>query len=423
MQTHDNRKTGLDFVRVDGEPCDVKGRRLMRQKLRLLVLPVGMLVMACNTQGPGGLSGGTFGGNDGTNNSSGTSAGPNGTGPGSTPTKTALDDRVTDYNEAIRTATLKLVGTLPTLTTTKAIAGATDKKAAYAKALDKLFTDPRFNGRMVKFWRDAMRMGGNGLDTAPVLAAQLMSEGKPYTELFTAKTGTCPTFDGATNTFTSADCQNGVPTQAGVLSNPEVMSQFYSNMAFRRVRWVQETFVCTKFPAEVLATAAKIDGKDYTSPWDFNSIGNDPINFKDTKSVVCANCHTTINHLAPLFGNFDDMGTYQNQISVMTPVAPDPIKTQLTHWLVAGEKTSWRHGEQVADLPALGSAMATDPDVAECAVARMWNFAMSKEDIVADLATVPVTVLEPHIASFAQGGFDLKATLRDMMLSDDFTKF
>ena len=41
------------------------------------------------------------------------------------------------------------------------------------------------------------------------------------------------------------------PASAGVLTDPAVMRQFYSNMAFRRVRWVQETFACTKFPAEV----------------------------------------------------------------------------------------------------------------------------------------------------------------------------
>ena len=30
----------------------------------------------------------------------------------------------------------------------------------------------------------------------------------------------------------------------------KVLSQYFANMAFRRTRWIQETFVCTKFPAE-----------------------------------------------------------------------------------------------------------------------------------------------------------------------------
>jgi hypothetical protein len=67
--------------------------------------------------------------------------------------------------------------------------------------------------------------------------------------------------------------------------------------------------------------------------------------------------------------------------------------------------------------------MAADPDIAECAVARMYNLAMSKEDIVSDLATVPLEVLQPHIDEFKSNGMNLKQTLRAILLSDDFVKF
>lgn len=400
----------------------------MRQKLTLLVLPLGILLAACDAAGPSQLSGGD--GNDGstegdTSSSTGThSSGSSMGSGGGAPEHTALDDRATDYMEAYRTASIKLVRALPSLQQVKDLAGAADQKKAYTAAVDGLLADPRFNARMVKYWRDVMRIGGDDeMDAAPVLAAKLMVEEQPYTNLFTAATGTCPTFDGATNTFADGDCQNGVTTHAGVLTNPGVMKQFYSNMAFRRVRWVQETFVCTKFPAEVVTKPTQVDGKDFTSPWDFKSISGAPINFLDTQSVVCANCHTSINHIAPLFGNFDMDGQLQGQISVMTPQAPDPVTTERTHWLPDAEKTAWRHGEEVADLPALGKAIAADPDVAECAVARMWNFAMSKEDIVNDLAIVPDVVLDPYKTKFKADGYDLKATLRAMLLSDDFTKF
>lgn len=400
----------------------------MRRKLTLLVLPLGLMLAACDASGPSQLSGGTEddgpgGTSGGTTGSGNESTGASmGTAGGTEPT--ALDERTTDYSEAYRTASLKLVRALPTLQQIKDLASATDKKKAYTTAIDALFEDPRFAGRMVKFWRDSMKIGGDAeMDAAPVLAAQLMVEERPFSELFTASTGTCPTFDGDAGTFTAADCQNGVTTHAGVLTNPGVMKQFYSNMAFRRVRWVQETFVCTKFPAEVVSKPSQVDGKDFTSPWDFNSISGAPINFLDTQSVVCANCHTTLNHLAPLFGNFDMNGALQGQISVETPQAPDPIATERTHWIAASEKTAWRHGEEVADLPALGKAIAADPDVAECAVARMWNFAMSKEDIVNDLAIVPDVVLDSYKKLFNSNDMDLKATLRAMLLSDDFTKF
>src|SRR5262249_22576087 len=155
----------------------------------------------------------------------------------------------------------------------------------------------------------------------------------------------------------------------------------YGSMAFRRVRWLQEIFVCTKFPAEYSDHPISKGGVDYVSPWPFESVATAPIDFQDTKSVVCANCHTTINHIAPLLANFDMNGKWQSGIAVQTPTTP-AVTTELSHWLQPGETTSWRLGEEVSDLAALGQAMASDPDVNECVVARLYNFAMSKEDIV-----------------------------------------
>ena len=173
------------------------------------------------------------------------------------------------------------------------------------------------------------------------------------------------------------------------------MSQFYSNMAFRRVRWLQETFVCTKFPAEYSATPVAMGNGQYVSPWSFTSItgGTDPtvapVNFQDTSSVVCANCHTTMNHIAPLFAQFDAQGVFQTSIQVKTPVLMTPT-SKLTDWLPSTEVTSWRMGKPVADITALGAAMAADSDVTSCFVARAWNWAMlTKTDIVDDAAVVP----------------------------------
>jgi hypothetical protein len=334
----------------------------------------------------------------------------------------ALAARTVDYNEALRTASLKLVRRLPTLDQIRAVERATDPRAAYEAELDAMLESPAFASRMVKFWRDTMRMGGEGLDTAPVLAAQLMVEGGKFSDLFTLTTGNCPTFDGETGTFAAADCASGAPVQAGVLTDPAVMRQFYGNMAFRRVRWVQEVFFCSKFPAEVTEAPTQMNGKDYTSPWAFESISAEPINFQDTQSVVCANCHTSMNHIAPLFANFDADGMWQGNIAVMTPLAPEPVTTELSHWLPAGQPTAWRMGQEVADLAELGEVLSEDPALSECMVARMWNWSMSKEDIVTDLATVPYGILEPYVLDFDVDR-DLKKTLRSIMTSEDFISF
>ena len=74
-------------------------------------------------------------------------------------------------------------------------------------------------------------------------------------------------------------------------------------------------------------------------------------------------------------------------------------------------------------MVALGQAVALDADVADCLAARMWNFAMSKEDIVTDLATVPASVLAPTLATFQKSGQNVKKTLRALFTGDDFIKF
>lgn len=347
---------------------------------------------------------------------------PSDPGGGTTaPEPTALDDREVSYSDALRTASLKLVDRLPPLSQIKRVANAEDQKAEYETIVDELFEDERFNRRMIRWWRDTLRQGGGDLESAPVFAARVMVEDRPFADLFTASENNCPSYDNDAEAFVDGDCNNNVPEHAGLLTNPGTMKQFYGNMAFRRVRWVQEMFACQKFPTEYAQTPEDKGAGQYTSPWDFESVASGPIDFQDTSAVICANCHTSMNHIAPLFGNFDEEGMWQDGIQVMTPTA-EPMTTELSHWLRAGETTHWRIDMPVADLPELGQALASDPDVTQCVVARLWNFTMSKEDIVSDLATVPSEVIAPYVNEFASTG-NMKATLKAMMKGDDFVRF
>jgi hypothetical protein len=279
---------------------------------------------------------------------------------------------------------------------------------------------------MVAFWRDTLRMGGGDLESAPVFAAEVVVEDRPYTDLLTATAGTCPSFDEGSGAFTPGDCANGAPVHAGLLSHPGVMKQFTSNLAFRRVRWVQETFDCTAFPAEVIAAQDIGAAAVYTSPWQLDSIAGTAnggrVNFLDTSSVICANCHSTMNHIAPLFGHFDRDGMWMEGFAVTLPIDGLPT-AMLSDWLPAGQTTAWRFGVAAPDLPGLGAAMAADPAIAECAVARSWNWAFGKGDIVNTLAVVPSEVIAQQVADFRAGGFRLKPLLRAVFTADDFVLY
>ena len=348
--------------------------------------------------------------------------------PAGTPPKT-------DYGEALRTASLKLVGELPSLADIKSIGDAAsdaDRKKAYESFVDRMLADPRFATTQIAWWRNTLKTGADptaaatagapSMDTAATFAAQVVVEDRPWTDLFTAATGTCPTF--ANGAFTAASCTNGAKT-AGVLGDPGLMAQYTSNMAFRRVRFVQETFACSKFPAEVVSPGKTLGAGQYTSPWDFDSIAGGAsakIDFHDTSAVICANCHTTMNHLAPLFATFDAKGQFLTAIQVQTPVTP-PVTTVLTDWLPAGQSTAWRNGTAVTDLPSLGAAMAKDPAVARCAVVRTWNWAFSRGDVVNDGANIPDGVLDDTQKAFNDSGHKMKTLIRSVFTSDTFTRF
>lgn len=384
----------------------------------MLVAAISLAACAGTPTGPGPSGDDTNPGSDGSN--MGSNSGDE--------YDQALADRVVDYNAALKIAALKLTGDLPSLTEVQTVQNATDQKAAYATLITDYMNRPTFAKQMFYFYRDTFKIGETAeLDTAPAFAAQLAATNGSYMNMFTASAGNCPTFDENTGVFTAAECTNGGP-KAGVLTNPGVMKQFISNFAFRRTRWVQEMFACTMFPAEISSTPTDVGGAaPYTGVWPFNSIasptnGGGRVNFQDTSAVICANCHSTINHVAPLFAYYDAAGQFQTAMAVPTPLDGAPPAV-MTDYLPAGEQTAWRLNKPAADLPALGAQMAADPAVAECGVARIWNYALGKTDIVDTLQVVPSETIATQVAAFTSNGFKMKDLIFAVFTSDDFVKF
>jgi hypothetical protein len=391
------------------------------------------------------------------NNGQGANAGTGGAGGNMGPDPSELDEREVNYSEALRVASLKLVGTLPTLEQIYEMADEPEETKAdlYATMIDEMMADDRFEVLMIEYWRSVFKQYGTGLpfdhddddqtpmvnppdrDTAPVFAARVVAEGRPWTDLLTATSDTCPTYDYDTGTFVSGDCDNGI-TPAGVLSDPGTQSLYYGNLAFRRNRHFHEVFLCrngnapggaepTESPSDVGPCGQGEPPPNYNSPWPMDSISgacNDgPVDFHEyNATTVCANCHATWNHRAPLFANFDTLGMFQATPQVQVPVEGAPLAVR-EDWLPPGESTAWKFGMPAGDLSELGQVMASDPEVIACGVKRMWNYAMSRGDIVDREVPVPTTVVEPFVDDFEASNYDMKQVLRDILLSDDFVRF
>jgi hypothetical protein len=341
-----------------------------------------------------------------------------------------LAKREYDYNAALRIASLRLTGDLPSMTEINQVASAPDlpaKKVAYEALVSDMMNRPTFTRQMFFFWRDTFKMGETAeMDFAPAYAAQVSVQNLDYRSLMTAATGTCPTVDLVAGAFTAGDCAANGPV-AGVLTDKGAMRQYAGNFAFRRVKWIQETFDCLKFPVEMGGAPQDVGAaSQYVGNWPFTSIAGTAnggrVNFLDVSAVICANCHQTMNHIAPLFAYYDDMGVNQPAIAVSTPLDGAPL-ARLTDYLPAGETTAWRHNVPAADLPGLGAAMAADEDVAKCGVARMWNWAMGKQDIVDTLNEVPVETIRAQLDSFIASGYKVKDLIFAVYTSDDFVKF
>lgn len=355
-----------------------------------------------------------------------------------------LAERVLDYSAALRSAALRLTGELPTLTELKQVGGALDdaaRKAAYEAQIDRYLASPKFTRQMFRFWQDTLKLGDDPAptnprqpricpipppDTAAAFVTKLVVDDRPFLDALTASSGTCTRFDPLTGQFTPANCANA-PVTVGLLTHPEMNWQLFSNFGFRRVRWVQETFACSAFPAEIATAATNVGGAvPYTGTFPFNSIAGTAtggrVDFRNTSSILCANCHSNINHLAPLFAHFDESGCYHDELVVPTPL-PEAPPAVLGDYLPPGEPLAWRHGTPVADMTALGAAMAADPEISTCVVARLWNWALGKADIVDRSTRVPAATIAQQVAAFEAGGHRIRAALRNIFTSDDFVRF
>ena len=348
-------------------------------------------------------------------------------GSGSNSFGTELDQRTLDYSEALRTASLKLAGKLPTLSEIYELHDEleVDKPATYADMVDTMLADPRFARQMVRFYRQTFKISDEfneksvmpNRDSAPNFAARIVVEGQPWSKMVTASDNSCPAFDSATGTFSDGQCSNQQSLMdeglapAGVLTDPALMAVYWGNLAFRRTRTFHEVFLCRSGlapgGAEPTGTPSTVGAcgeaapSNYTSPWPIDSIAGNcstpesGVNFHDyNDAVVCANCHSTWNHRSPLWGQFDKNGLYVAdaatsdadcddiegcslgiQYAVRVPIDGEPFAL-LSDWLSETEVAlskpyAWRYSAddsmRAANLSELGQVMANDDEVLQCA--------------------------------------------------------
>jgi len=109
-------------------------------------------------------------------------------------------------------------------------------------------------------------------------------------------------------------------------------------------------------------------------------------------------------------------------IQVITPVPPNGLSLP-TDWLPASEGYSWRLGKPVADLTGLGAAIAADPNLPVCVASRMWNWAMSRGDIVNDQVTLTPQLASRLAGILVKNNWNVKELVRQMFNDPSFVRY
>lgn len=299
---------------------------------------------------------------------------PNRPDPTPTPTPTSGFSNET-YAQALRSATIKLVGTLPSVEDTQAVLA--EGESAYNARIDAMLdqsVNTNLGPQLRGFYRSMFLMGGTvgpvNYDLVPNLAAHLVLEGKPVTELVTADYCIGDNFQPLDETVpaNAALCQ-GEPDPArrgGLISQRPFLKKFgqADTVNMRRVSVVHQLFACGIYPettdGQMLARtndtthepddntdAAMGDlnwpvntndtpddpADDYADP-SLGSFENDPATplrlskkyqgkLKGDAGAECVQCHGHLNQRRPVFTVYDIEGIYDGTRTMSQVEVPE----------------------------------------------------------------------------------------------------
>jgi hypothetical protein len=107
---------------------------------------------------------------------------------------------------------------------------------------------------------------------------------------------------------------------------------------------------------------------------------------------------------------------------VKIPVPGEPT-AQLRDFLPMGETPAYRFGKPVKDLKELGDAIAADPAFPRCMATRIWNWALSRPDVVEDQATLTEALATELATELTNNKWNLKALTYKVFTNESFVRF
>lgn len=341
------------------------------------------------------------------------------------------------YAQALKTVSLRLRGVTPPIAHTQDVL--TNGRSAYLDYVDQ-YLDPVANENLARTLRDFYRamflMGGNidgiDYDQVPNLAAHLVVNDKPVTEMLTAEYCVGP------DLLPLPDCTDGAPAgqRAGVISNKAFLEKFgqADTVNMRRISVVHQIFSCGIYPDPLENPPPLVRTNTPESAWPINDNGtpDDPNDdFPDPQlapfvddpagpsprihkkyqtklpsasGARCHDCHGLLNARRPVFTFYDTEGVYdpsrsiglsttndgednveapsvngsQDYCSVITPETDDDMDNANAWECSMQNPPAFYRGQQVNNLKEFGAAILSHDRFYECMTTRHYNYALGK---------------------------------------------
>ncbi|MEM7155919.1 MAG: DUF1585 domain-containing protein [Myxococcota bacterium] len=301
-----------------------------------------------------------------------------------------------------------------------------------ADIVEEYLVDPRFGETIRELHNDALLVGtevqfpqlppfedvgsftlGHSVMQGPLrLAEYVVMEDRPYTELVTADYAIV---DELAASIQALPYDPGGPElqttewtdrpAAGVLSDAALYVRHRSNGANYhrgRANAVSKAFLCHDF----LAADVEIDGSvDLSDP--------EAVNEAVTNNPACVACHQSLDPLASFFWGYPGNAN-PNQIPAY-PVTQLYDAGSVDRWQTTTGQAPALFGKPADDMAGLGQLIADDARFSSCAARRFYAFFHQ-----VDLSEVPSEHISTLQAALVDSGFDAKAIVREIMLSDEF---
>lgn len=308
----------------------------------------------------------------------------------------------------------------------------TDDPEALPDIVEEYLVDPRFGETIRELHDDALlvnieqtfpqlppfedvgsfTLGASAMRGPLRLAEYVVMEDRPYTELVTAD---YTIVDELAATMQALAYDPGGPElqvshwndrpSAGVLSDAALFVRHPSNGANYhrgRANAVSRAFLCH----DSLAADIEIDGNvDLSDP--------DAVNDAVNNNPACQACHQSLDPLASFFWGYPG-NTNPNQIPAY-PITQLYDPGSVDRWQTTTGQAPALFGQPADDLVGLGQLIADDARFSSCAARRFYAFFHQVE--LDEVPSEDISILQ---AALVDSGFDAKAMVREIVLSDQF---